>query len=176
MRYSDLLSGEETSMSPSPVLRRDGYRAEAPKRPETPTRSLSRRSPARSEEKASRERQGGLPPILSRSISGSCYEYHQSGHFRRDCSNRSMSRSVSPLVVERHVSFQSPLRVWAVTRVISSVRCGVLGYGESAWQIPVQANGVDISAVVDTAVEITILSETVYDSMSPSPGCCLLKV
>ena len=36
-------------------------------------------------------------------------------------------------------------------------------------RIPVNINGVSISAVVDTASEITILSETVYDSMSPHP-------
>ena len=44
-----------------------------------------------------------------------------------------------------------------------------MGYGESAWRIPVKVNGVDLSAVVDTAAEITILSESVYGSMSPRP-------
>ena len=57
----------------------------------------------------------------------------------------------------------------AATRVIPPVRSGVLGYGKSAWRIPVKVNGVCISAVVDTAAEITILSETVYCSMSPRP-------
>lgn len=42
--------------------------------------------------------------------------------------------------------------------VILSVRSGVLGYSESAWRIPVKVTGVGISAVVDTAAEIIILS------------------
>lgn len=42
--------------------------------------------------------------------------------------------------------------------VILSVRSGVLGYSESALRIPVKVTGVGISAVVDTAAEIIILS------------------
>ena len=53
--------------------------------------------------------------------------------------------------------------------VILSVRSGVLGLSESALRIPVKVTGVGISAVVDTAAEIIILSYTVYDNMSPRP-------
>ena len=59
--------------------------------------------------------------------------------------------------------------MWAATRVIPSVRCRVLDYGESTSQISVKVSGVGISSVVDTAAEITILSETVYGSMFSRP-------
>lgn len=52
---------------------------------------------------------------------------------------------------------------------MASVRSGGLGYGESAWRISIKVNGVSVSAVVDTAAEITIIAQRVYDKMSPCP-------
>ena len=68
------------------------------------------------------------------------------------------------------MSFKIP--EWgAATRVIPSVRCGVLGYVERARRIPVKVNGVMISLRLSITQQksITMLSESVYDSMSPCP-------
>lgn len=42
-----------------------------------------------------------------------------------------------------------------------------LNYGESSWRIAIKVNGVPVSEVVDTASEITIIAQWVYDWMSP---------
>lgn len=172
--YSDPSSGEETSRSPSPVPQRERYRVKTPERSQTQTNSFSR-SPSKMEDRAPRERQVGSSPSPDRRRSGTCFECHRPGHFRRDCPNRSRVRSASPPLSNRkgtdtkHVSFKSSPTVGAATRVIPSIRSGAMGYGESAWRISVRVNGVDLSTVADTAAEITILSESVYGSMSPRP-------
>uniref|UniRef100_A0A8W8MJN8 Peptidase A2 domain-containing protein n=1 Tax=Magallana gigas TaxID=29159 RepID=A0A8W8MJN8_MAGGI len=47
----------------------------------------------------------------------------------------------------------------------------VLGcdYAKGAWQLPVEVNDVPVSAVVDTAAEITIVAQSIHDQMSPRP-------
>ena len=84
--------------------------------------------------------------------------------FCRDCLNRSKSRYGSPPPISRKGTDK------AVTRVILSIRSGVLGCGLFAWRIPVSGYGVDIFAVVDTAAKITILSENVHDVPPPPPA------
>ena len=67
--YSDLSSGEETSRTRSAVLRGHRYRDETSERSGTPTHSSSFRSPAETEERASRDRQITLtlvpPPVFT---------------------------------------------------------------------------------------------------------------
>ena len=58
-------SEEETSRTRSPVLRRHRYRDETSERSGTLTRSSSSKSPAETEEWASRDRQVVLPPIVA---------------------------------------------------------------------------------------------------------------
>ena len=59
----------------------------------------------------------------------------------------------------------------AATRVIPSVRCGVLGYGKRACRIPVKVIGAMVSLRLSITQQksITMISESVYDSMSPCP-------
>lgn len=60
--------------------------------------------------------------------------------------------------------------VGAEKGIVSSVRsCGAVGNAEGAWQVPVKVNDVPVSAVVDTAAEITIVAQSIYDQMSPRP-------
>ena len=55
-------------------------------------------------------------------------------------------------------------------RVVPSVRAGAQERGESAWHMPVSINGMVLDAVVDTAAEITIISQRVHESLKPRPG------
>ena len=86
------LHGEETSRSLSPVLRRDGYRDERrefTERSRTLQRSSSCRSPARTENRVSRERQAGCSPSLS--VEGSScltLSFNWSIIFLQGCSQR----------------------------------------------------------------------------------------
>ena len=57
-------------------------------------------------------------------------------------------------------------------RVVPSVRAGAQECDESAWHIPVSIHGMVVDAVVDTAAEITIISQRVYKSLKPRPGGC----
>ena len=57
-------------------------------------------------------------------------------------------------------------------RVVPSVRAGAQECGENAWHIPVSIHGMVVDAVVDTAAEITIISQRVYKSLKPRPGGC----
>ena len=57
-------------------------------------------------------------------------------------------------------------------RVVPSVRAGAQECGEKAWHIPVSIHGMVVDAVVDTAAEITIISQRVYISLKPRPGGC----
>lgn len=69
----------------------------------------------------------------------------------------------------KQVYFSDTSTVGAATRVVPSVRSGGRGYGESAWRIPIKVNGVLVSAVVDTAAEITIIAQRINDKMFPLP-------
>ena len=57
-------------------------------------------------------------------------------------------------------------------RVVPSVRAVAQERGDSAWHIPVNIHGMVVDAVVDTAAEITIISQRVYKSLKPRPGGC----
>ena len=57
-------------------------------------------------------------------------------------------------------------------RVVPSVRAGAQECGESVCHIPVSIHGMVVDAVVDTAAEITIISQRVYKSLKPRPGGC----
>ena len=49
------------------------------------------------------------------------------------------------------------------------VRSGGNSDGVRAWQIPVKIGRLEVNAVVDTAAEITIISERVFDRLSWHP-------
>jgi predicted aspartyl protease len=38
-----------------------------------------------------------------------------------------------------------------------------------AWSVPITVNGLKISAIVDTAAESTLISNRLYESMTPKP-------
>ena len=57
-------------------------------------------------------------------------------------------------------------------RVVPSVRAGTQERGDSAWHMPVSINGKVVDAVVDTAAEITIISQRLFKSLKPRPGGC----
>ena len=57
-------------------------------------------------------------------------------------------------------------------RVVPSVRAGAQECGESAWHIPVSIHGMVVDAVIDTAAEISIISQRVYKSLKLRRGGC----
>ena len=58
-------------------------------------------------------------------------------------------------------------------RVVPSVRTGAQERGEGAWRFQVSINGMVVDAVVDTAAEITVISQMVYGSLKT--GRAVLK-
>ena len=50
-------------------------------------------------------------------------------------------------------------------RVVVSVRTGAQERSEGAWRFQVSINGMVVDAVVDTAAEITVISQMVYGSL-----------
>lgn len=56
------------------------------------------------------------------------------------------------------------------TQVVPSVRSRGFGYREGVRRILFKVNGVAVNAVVNTAAEITIIAQRVYDQMSPQPA------
>ena len=54
-----------------------------------------------------------------------------------------------------------------------SVRTGAQERGEGAWRFQVSINGMVVDAVVDTAAEITVISQMVYGSLKT--GRAVLK-
>lgn len=55
-------------------------------------------------------------------------------------------------------------------RALPSVRFGAQECSENVSLIPVSINGVVVDVVVDTAVEIAIISQRVYISLKPRQG------
>lgn len=82
-----------------------------------------------------------------------------------------MKRDKSPIPTtekspnRKRVSFTEPSQGDPTTRVVHSIRSGGHSNGERAWRIPVTICGVVVNAVVDTAAELTIISQNVYDKL-----------
>lgn len=120
----------------------------------------------------------GTPPNRGVSPSGKgkrhrwfsrCFKCKQRGHFKRECSKRCSGSSAGTGVGSKHARSKGSPTVGAEKGIVSSVRSWGVGYGEIAWRIPVKVNDVPVSAVVDTAAEITIVAQSVHDQMSPRP-------
>lgn len=139
-----------------------------------------RRSPMPSRGVTSPGRQGDRRPII-------CYGCKQPGHTRRNCQQRSRNNyavppnppikniehiesnvSVSPPTTRGRVTFAEDPSVSAA-HVIPSVQSGNQGDGSGAWHVLVGIAGMDVNATVDTAADITIVSQKVYDCMQPKP-------
>lgn len=102
--------------------------------------------------------------------SGRCFKCRQRGNFRRECPEKCSESSAGTGVRSRHARSKVSPTVGAEKGIMSSVgSCGAVGYAEGAWQVPVKVNDVPVSAVVDTAAEITIVGQSIHDQMSPRP-------
>ena len=105
-----------------------------------------------------------------------CYSCNQPRHFKRVLTGAGESRSLSPRPrapldtnYPKRVQFlNKPITI--TRRVVPSVRAGAKERGENAWHIPVSINGMVVDAMVDTAAEITIISQRVYESLTLCPG------
>lgn len=139
-----------------------------------------RRSPVPSRGVTSPGRQGNRRPII-------CYGCKQPGHMRRNCPQRPHNSyngppnptiknaeqnesnvSVSPQTTRGRVTFAENPSVSAA-HVIPSVQSGSQGEGSGAWHVLVGIAGLEVNATVDTAADIPIVSQNVYDSMQPKP-------
>lgn len=57
----------------------------------------------------------------------------------------------------------------AAAGIVTTVTPGGQSYVENTWRVPFNANAVSVSAVVDTAAEITTVVQGLYNKMSPGP-------
>lgn len=102
--------------------------------------------------------------------SGRCFKCRQRGHFRRECPEKCSESSAGTGVRSKHARSKVSPTVGAEKGIVSSFGSGgAVGYAEGAWQVPVKVNDVPVSAVVDTAAEITIVAQSIHDQMSPRP-------
>lgn len=115
---------------------------------------------------------GGLSLLRSR-WSGRCIRCKQRGRFQRECPHRRQSELSTGPGLQAGTGVESKCirdiqTVKAEKRIMPSVRSRDVRLWERTWQIPLQVNGVFVSAVVDTAAEITIIFQMVYDQ-APGP-------
>ena len=154
-----------------------GGRGCSPRR-KTPPRRGDNRGPSKSDGKGNKEHKNGSREDEKQTV---CYTCNRKGHMSYDCPDK-RQRSPSPYPRPTRSGSGSWSRTPTPTRdrgrnvhfneresqVRSIVISKVMSRGK-AWLVPVKINGFEINAIVDTAAEVTLISNRLYKSLTPRP-------